>query len=56
MTEGRISVQYNDVLSQNLTFPAKQKLATEESIVINGFKYLISFDYNCRKLKTYLKL
>ena len=46
----------DDVLSQNLTSPAKQKLATEESIVVNVFKYLISFDYDYRKSKTYLRL
>ena len=31
MIEARISDQCNDVLSRNLTSPAKQKLATEES-------------------------
>ena len=38
MTEAMISDQYNDVLSQNFTFPAKQILATEESIrICKGF-------------------
>ena len=56
MTEASISGQYNDVLSRNLTSHAKRKLATEKSIAIKVFKYLISFDYNCRKSKTYHKL
>ena len=56
MTEATISGQYNDVISRNLTSPAKQKLATKEFIAGIIFKCLIAFDYNCRKSKTYLKL
>ena len=55
MTEAWISGQNNDVLLRNLASPANQKLATEEFMALKGFKYLISFDYNCRKYKTYLK-
>ena len=32
-----------------------QKLATEEITAEKVFKYLISFDYDCKKLKIYLK-
>ena len=35
--------------------PAMQKVATEEFITEKVFKYLISFDYNCRKSKIYLE-
>ena len=56
MTQTRISGQYNDVLSTIFGPPAKKKLATEESIVVIISKYLMSFDYNCRKSKTYPKL
>ena len=40
MAEARICDQYNNVLSQNFTSPAKQKLATEESIAVKVFKYI----------------
>ena len=43
MTEAKISGQYNDVLLRNLTFPAKQKLATDESIVVKVL--LVPFIY-----------
>ena len=43
MTVARISGQYNDVLSQNLTFPAKLKLATEETIAVIIFKYIVPY-------------
>ena len=39
------------MLSRNLIFPAKPKLATEESIAVNVFKYLISFDYTEQRQK-----
>ena len=47
MTKARISNQYNDVFSRNMTSPAKQKIATKESLAVKIFKYLIAFDYNC---------
>ena len=55
MTEASISGQYNDALFMIFGPPAMQKLATEEFITEKVFKYLISFDYNCRKSKTYLE-
>ena len=56
MTEATISGQYNDALFTIFGPPAIQKLATEEFITEKVFKYLISFDYNCRKLKTYFEI
>ena len=35
-------------------FPPMHKLATEEFITEKVFKYLLSFDYNCRNSKTYV--
>ena len=46
MIEARKYGQCNDVLSQNLTSPTMQKLATVKSIAIKVFKYFVSFDYN----------
>ena len=46
---------YNDELFTIFDPPAMQKLATEEFITKRIFKYLISFDYNCRKSKTYFE-
>ena len=56
MTEARTSGLYNDVLFTIFGHSAKKKLVTEESIAVKVFKYFMSFDYNCRKFKTYLKL
>ena len=50
-----ISGQYNDALFTILGPPAMLKLATEEFITEKVFKCLISFDYNCKKSKTYLE-
>ena len=55
MTEASISGQYNDALFTIIGPPAMLKLATEEFITEKVFKYLISFDYNCKKSKTYLE-
>ena len=55
MTEASISGQFNDALFTIFGPPAMQKLATEEFITEEVLKYLISFDYKCKKLKTYLK-
>ena len=46
---------YKDALFIMFGPPAMQKLATEEFITEKVCKYLVSFDYNCRKSKTYLK-
>ena len=55
MTEASISGQYNNALFTIFGPTALLKLATEEFITKKVFKYLISFDYNCKKLKTYLE-
>ena len=55
MTEASISGQYNDALFKIFGPPAMLKLSTEEFITKKVFKYLISFDYNCQKSKTYLE-
>ena len=55
MTKAGISGQYNDALLTIFGPPAMLKLATEGFIAENVFKYLISFDYNCKKLKTYFE-
>ena len=55
MTEASVSGQYNDALFTIFGLPAMLKLATEEFITEQVFKYLISFDYNCKESKTYLE-
>ena len=55
MTEDSIFCQYNDALFMKFGSPAMQKLATKEILAEKVFKYLKSFDYNCRKPKTYLE-
>ena len=56
MTEASIFGQYNVALFTIFGPPAMLKLATEEFITEKVFKYFISFDYNCRKSKTYLEV
>ena len=53
MTEASISGQYNNALFTIFGSPAMLKLATGEFITKKVFTYLISFDYNCKKSKTY---
>ena len=55
MTKASISGQYNDVLFTIFGPPAMLKLATEEFLAEKVYKYPISFDYNCKKSKTYLE-
>ena len=55
MTEASISGQYNDALFTIFGPPAMLELATEEFITEKVFKYFISFNYNCKKSKTYLE-
>ena len=55
MADASISGQYNDALFTIFGPPVMLKLATEEFITKKVFKYLISFDYNCKKSKTYLE-
>ena len=56
MIEARISGRYNDALFTIFDPHTMQKLATEEFIIEKVYEYLISFNYNCRKLKTYREL
>ena len=55
MTEASISGQYNDALFTIFGPPAMLKLAKEEFIAEKVFKYLRSFDYNCKKSITFLE-
>ena len=55
MTETRISGQYNYVLSTIFDPHAKQKLATEESIAVKVFKYLMWVIITAGSLKLTLK-
>ena len=52
MTEASISGQYNAALFTIFCPPAMLKLVTEEFIAEKVFKYLISFDYNCKICNT----
>ena len=51
MTEAKISGQNDDVLFRIFDSRAMQKLATERIIAEKVFKYLTSFDFNCKKSK-----